>query len=173
MMKFTKTMLLTAMVLPLTLGSASSFAAEMHHDKHQHQQHHHEGKWAKHSSERSIFKQLNLTDKQKEQIKQIRQQARQEMLAPKPYKAKKKSYYDLIKPLLMADKFDAEQAGVLAKEMAEQQAQKQVKMLDLQHKVLHVLTQEQREKYFQLKEDRMVQWQLKQHERMQKQAEKK
>lgn len=172
-MKRVKKVVLAAMVLPLTLGAASVFAAEHHQGE---QSHHHHGKFVHHMSERGIFKNLNLTDNQKEQLKKIRTEQRQMFKDKKAsgiLAAKKTSYYELVKPLLTADKFDTEQATRLAKQMAEQQALQHVKRLSYQHKVLHVLTPEQKEAYFKQKEQQMQKFHMKKDGRMLKHAESK
>lgn len=172
-MKMAKKMILAAVVLPLTLGTASAWAFDGKGGEG-----HHGGEFGKCASDRGIFKELNLTDAQKDQLKTMREQGRQEMRAKfagnnEARQAEMQAYHAQVQQLLLADNFDQAQANTLAKQMVEKQTERRVQMMARQHKMLSVLTPEQKTQYAELKQERMQECQAKMHERMQKRAEQK
>ena len=55
----------------------------------------------------------------------------------------------------MADKFDPAKATELAQEMSDKHVKRQVDMLSKQHKMLSILTPEQKTKFIELQKERM------------------
>ncbi|SEG49785.1 protein CpxP [Vibrio hangzhouensis] len=156
-MKFSKKLVIAATVLPLALGSASALAygggKGGHHGKGG------EGMCGGFDGKR-IFRDLDLTDAQKEQMKQLRQQSRDDMrgqfagdFATK--KAEMQARHQKMQSLVLADSFNADAANALAAEMVQQQTERRVKILEKQHEMLNILTPEQKEKFKQLQQERM------------------
>ena len=156
-MKTAKKLVLAAVVLPLTLGTASAFAFG--------------GK--DHKGHRGIMRQLDLTDAQKDQLKEMREANKAEMKAKfadgkEARMAERQAHHEKVQALLLADNFDAAAANDLAKEMVEKQTERRVKMMEKKHQMLSVLTPEQKTKFVELQKER----QQKCGEKMQKRMEK-
>ncbi|MCW8333919.1 CpxP family protein [Vibrio sp. SCSIO 43135] len=151
-MKTAKKLVLAAVVLPLTLGTASAFAfGGKDHGK---------GMGGKCGGfDRGVMRQLDLTDAQKEQLKEMREAGKAEMKAKfeqggEERQAAMKAHHEKVQALVLADTFDQAAANDLAKEMAEKQAERRVKMLEKQHQMLSILTPEQKEKFVELSQER-------------------
>ncbi|KZN13647.1 CpxP family protein [Marinomonas sp. TW1] len=155
-MKFTKQLIIASLVLPLTLGATSSFA---HGDR--------DGKGPRGPQQecrmggfdRGIMKELALTDSQKEQLKKLRKDSREAMKAefdkaPKPDMQAREAHMNQLKDLMMADNFNPAKATELVKEMSEKRIERQVHKLSQQHKMLSVLTADQKAKFFELQQER-------------------
>ncbi|EKM12339.1 CpxP family protein [Vibrio harveyi] len=165
-MKTAKKLVLAAVVLPLTLGTASAFAFGGKDHKG------HRGECGM-GMDRGIMRQLDLTDAQKDQLKEMREANKAEMKAKfadgkEARMAERQAHHDKVQALLLADNFDAAAANDLAKEMVEKQTERRVKMMEKKHQMLSVLTPEQKTKFVELQKER----QQKCGEKMQKRMEK-
>ncbi|NVD05462.1 CpxP family protein [Vibrio sp. JPW-9-11-11] len=153
-MKLAKKVVLAAAVLPLALGTASAYAFG--------------GKDHKRGGpgecgggfERGMMRQLDLTDAQQQQLKQMRSEGKQAMQAEfkqsfQTRQAQREAHQAQIQQLMLADNFDQAAANELAKEMVEQQTEHKVKMLEKQHQMMSVLTPEQKAKFTELQQERM------------------
>ncbi|MGD1467912.1 CpxP family protein [Vibrio harveyi] len=165
-MKTAKKLVLAAVVLPLTLGTASAFAFGGKDHKG------HRGECGM-GMDRSIMRQLDLTDAQKDQLKEMREANKAEMKAKfadgkEARMAERQAHHEKLQALLLADNFDAAAANDLAKEMVEKQTERRVKMMEKKHQMLSVLTPEQKTKFVELQKER----QQKCGEKMQKRMEK-
>ncbi|NRB68262.1 MAG: CpxP family protein [Vibrio sp.] len=148
-MKTAKKLLLAAMILPLTLGTASAFAAKDHK----------KGSYGEFGFDRGIMRQLDLTDAQKEQIKALRETSKTQMKAEfkqnfEAHHAEMQANKEKLQALVLADTFDQVAANELAKQMVEQQTERKVKRLEKQHQMLSILTPEQKTKYVELQKER-------------------
>ncbi|WP_322803266.1 CpxP family protein [Vibrio alfacsensis] len=166
-MKSAKKLVLAAVVLPLTLGAASAFAfGGKDHHKGPH------GECGK-GMDRGIMRQLDLTDAQKDQLKEMREANKAEMKAKfadgkEARMAERQAHHDKVQALLLADNFDEAAANDLAKEMVEKQTDRRVKMLEKKHQMLSVLTPEQKAKFVELQKERQQKCGEKMQKRMQK-----
>ncbi|MGY3685742.1 CpxP family protein [Vibrio coralliilyticus] len=150
-MKTAKKLVLAAVVLPLTLGTASAFAyGGKDHKK---------GPHGEFGFDRGIMRQLDLTDAQKDQLKEMRQANKTELKAKfkdnfESHHAEMQANKEKVQALLLADTFDEAAANELAKQMVEKQTERRVKMLEKQHQMLSILTPEQKTKYVELQKER-------------------
>ncbi len=141
-MKMTKKLVLAAVAVPLVFGSATAFAFGGKGDF--------KGKGeCRGGSDHKILRQLDLTDEQKTQLKEMRTNAKAEFKEMRSEKgqevmAERQAHQAQVNQLLLADTFDEAAANELAKEMVEKQAERRVKMLERQHQVLSILTPEQK-----------------------------
>ncbi|AXY00064.1 periplasmic repressor CpxP [Vibrio alfacsensis] len=166
-MKSAKKLVLAAVVLPLTLGAASAFAFGG--------KDHHKGPNGEcgMGMDRGIMRQLDLTDAQKNQLKDMREANKAEMKAKfadgkEARMAERQAHHDKVQALLLADNFDEAAANDLAKEMVEKQTDRRVKMLEKKHQMLSVLTPEQKAKFVELQKERQQKCGEKMQKRMQK-----
>ncbi len=166
-MKSAKKLVLAAVVLPLTLGAASAFAFGG--------KDHHKGPNGEcgMGMDRGIMRQLDLTDAQKDQLKDMREANKAEMKAKfadgkEARMAERQAHHDKVQALLLADNFDEAAANDLAKEMVEKQTDRRVKMLEKKHQMLSVLTPEQKAKFVELQKERQQKCGEKMQKRMQK-----
>ncbi len=148
-----KKLVLAAAVIPVAFASASAFAFGGKGD--------HKGGRCHGGMDRGIFKQLDLTDAQKDQLKEMREANKAEMKQNyqanfEARKAERQAYHDKVQQLVLADNFDQAAANDLAKEMVEQQTERKVKMLEKRHQMLSVLTPEQKAKFVELSKERMT-----------------
>jgi periplasmic protein CpxP/Spy len=151
-MKMAKKLILASVVLPLVLStSAFAFGGKDHKGPQDE---------CRPGLDRGMMKELNLTDTQKEQFKTLRQANKEEM--KERFNDKKEqgekarmAHFDKVNALLTADKFDPAKATELAQEMSDKQVKRQVDMLSKQHKMLSILTPEQKTKFIELQKERM------------------
>ncbi|ENJ1737525.1 CpxP family protein [Vibrio parahaemolyticus] len=153
-MKSAKKLVLAAVVLPLTLGTASAFAFGG--------KDHHKGPRDEcgMGMDRGIMRDLNLTDAQKDQLQSFRDANRAEMKGKysqnrEARMVERQAHHAKMQSLLLADTFDEAQATALAKEMVERQTEHRVKMLERKHQMLSVLTPEQKAEFVKLQNERM------------------
>ncbi len=144
-MKALKKYIIAAAALPVILGSASAFAHNgqqgpgprdgkrpmMEHCQSQ-------------GGEGFVMRQLNLSQEQRDQIRSIHQQERDQM------RADMQSLRAEQDKLLLSKNFDHKQAMALAKKMSDERIEHRAQMLETKHKVLNVLTPEQKEKWAEL-----------------------
>ncbi|EGQ7844928.1 CpxP family protein [Vibrio alginolyticus] len=166
-MKSAKKLVLAAVVLPLTLGAASAFAYGG--------KNHHKGPRDEcgMGMDRGVMRQLDLTDAQKDQLKEMREANKVEMKAKfadgkEARMAERQAHHAKVQSLLLADNFDEAQATELAKEMVERQTERRVQMLERKHQMLSVLTPEQKAKFVELQNERMQECGDRMHKRMEK-----
>ena len=156
MMKMTKKLVLAAVVLPLTLGTASAFAfGGKDHKKGGHGE-------CGGGFDRGMMSQLDLTDAQQDQFKQMRSEGKQAMKAEfkqnfQQRHAQKQAHQAQVHQLLLADNFDQAAANELAKQMVEQQTERKVKRLEKQYQMMSILTPEQKNKLVELQQQRSEQ----------------
>lgn len=147
MKSFMKKSLVVLISAPLALGSMSALAAphggQQHGGKHEQQ--------CGMGMERGIWNKLDLTDAQKDQLKELRQQDRQAMKEGfKAHKGEMKANHEKMQQLVMADDFDQAAVTSLAQDMANQRVEGQVKMAKSRHDMFSVLTAEQKEQFTKL-----------------------
>lgn len=166
-MKSTKKLLLAAVVLPLTLGTASVFAYGG--------KDHHKGPRDEcgPGMERGIMRQLDLTDAQRDQLQSLRDTNRAERKGKnsayrETRRAERQAFHAKMQSLLLADNFDEAQATALAKEMVEKQTEHRVRMLEKRHQMLSVLTPEQKAEFVKLQNERRQECGEKMQKRMEK-----
>ncbi len=171
-MKFSKKWVIAATVLPLALGSASALAygggKGGHHGKGG------EGMCGGFDGKR-MFRELDLTDAQKEQMKQLRESNKAQMKQKfdgdfTAKKAEMQAHQQQMQDLVLADTFDADAANALATQMVEKQAERRVKMLEKQHEMMSILTPEQKAKFKELSQERMEKCWSKMEKRAEKRA---
>ena len=151
-MKMAKKLILASVVLPLVLStSAFAFGGKDHKGPQEE---------CRPGLDRGMMKELNLTDSQKEQFKTLRQANKEEMKErfndnKEQGEKARMAHFDKVNSLLMADKFDPAKATELAQEMSDKHVKRQVDMLSKQHKMLSILTPEQKTKFIELQKERM------------------
>ncbi len=166
-MKRVNKLMLAAVVLPLTLGSAGALA--------------YGGKGPNKGPrdecgpgmDRGIMRQLDLTDAQKEQLTALRNAKRDEMRNKNSAdraarQAERQAYQAKVQELVLADNFDEAQATELAKEMVEKQTERRVEMLQKRHQMLNILTPEQKTEFAKLQGERMQECRVRMQRRMSK-----
>ena len=138
MMTFKKTLAL-AIALPLALGSASALAygGGKHHNGHG-------GKGCGMDDSR-MFRQLDLTDAQKTELKELRQANKENMRGKMGERhAEMRAQHQKMQQLVLSEDFNEAEVRALAEEMSEQQVERRVAMLKQRHEMMQVLTAEQK-----------------------------
>lgn len=158
MTTFKKTLLM-AIALPLALGSASVLAFGGDHNGGGHHGGYHGGKGGCGMQDgRKAFRELDLTDTQKQQMKEMRQANREAMKGNFAEKhADMQANHQKMQSLLLAADFDESAVRELAQQMSEQQVERRVAMMKQRHEMLNILTPEQKTKLQQLQADRAEQ----------------
>ncbi|MGR5389927.1 CpxP family protein [Vibrio crassostreae] len=167
-MKMTKKLVLAAAALPLIFGTASAYAYGGG-DKGDHKGMH--GKCS--GFDKKVMRQLDLTDAQKAELKEMREANRAEMKEKhsgnKADKmAKMKAHQEKVQALVLADNFDEAAANDLASQMVEKQTERRVAMLKKQHQMMSVLTPEQKTQLKEIQQERMTKCADKMEKRMNK-----
>ncbi|MCJ2378115.1 CpxP family protein [Vibrio sp. ZSDZ34] len=166
-MKLAKKVVIAALVLPLTVATASAYAFGGGKG-------HHKGDFDRCGGlDKKVFRQLDLTSEQQVQLKQMRESSREEMKAQfqsnfESKRAEMQASHQKMQALVLADTFDAQAANELAQEMVAQQAERRVGMLEQRHKMLSILTPEQKVKLQELQAERMDNCLTKMQSRMSK-----
>ena len=145
-------MKVSKLIFALGLLTASSLSGVAVAHEHKGERYEH-GRHMQHAPMKRMLAGLELTDSQREQIKQLMQQHRTEHKMTRPDKADRQQLRDL----LAADTFDETAARLLLEKQEQQAVDKRLAAMKLQHQVLQVLTDEQRQ---QLNEKRQK-WQQK------------
>lgn len=157
-MKFSKRIAATVIALPLMMGSMSAMAfGGKHHDGEG--MHGGKGMMGKH-----LLRGVDLTDEQKAELKNLREQKRESMKANKgEFRTQMMAERQQMQELMLADNFDEAAVRALAEKMVDQQVERRIAMVKSQHEMMSILTPEQK---VQVKEnmDKMA-------ERMQKRME--
>lgn len=151
-MNLSKKLITATLVLPMFLGSIA------YADGHQGDKERHAKKGHGACGEAALMHQLSLSDAQKSEIKALRSANREQM---KDYfeqngeamMAARKAQHTQMQKLVMADKFDQGTANKLAEEMSAKHASMMVKKLEHEHKLVSVLTPEQKAQYAKLKQE--------------------
>lgn len=155
MTTFKKTLVM-AIALPLALGSASAlaFGGGNHNGGH----HGGKGYCGGGQEGHKVFRELDLTDTQQQQMKALRQANREAMKGNygENHAAMQVSHQQM-QALLLAEDFDETAVRGLAQQMSEQQVERRMAMLAKRHEMLNILTPEQKTKYQQLKAERAEQ----------------
>lgn len=169
-MKLAKKMVIAAAVLPIAFGSASAFAFGG-------------GKGGDHKGgndfakkcggmDKRVMRQLDLTDAQKEQFKELRKQGREEGKGKSSEKfANMQAHQQKVQDLVLADTFDEQAAQTLANEMVTKQAERRVKMLEQKQKAMSILTAEQKTKLKELQAERMQECQERFEQRQERKSD--
>ena len=151
-MKMSKKLILASVVLPLVISSnAFAFGGKDHRGSHEECR-------PGPGFDRGMMKELDLTYAQKDQFKTLRQASKDEMKQRFEDNAEQRDEMrderaNKINALLMADKFDPAKATAIAQEFSNQQVERQVDMLSKQHKMLSILTPEQKAKFVELQKE--------------------
>ena len=150
-MKMAKRLIIASIVLPLVLSTSAFAFGGKDHKGPQNE--------CRPGLDRSM-KELNLTDNQKEQFKTLRQANEAERQAkhkgePKQREAMREARANKLNTLLLADKFDPAKATEIAQGMSKKRVERQVQMLSKQHKMLSILTPEQKTKFIELQKERL------------------
>lgn len=157
MTRFKKTMVM-AIVLPMVLGSASVLAYGGGGGKHNGGYHGGKGMCGNGPEGRQIFRELDLTAEQQQQMKEQRQANRQAMQDyASAHRAVMRANHLQMQELLLAKDFDEAAVRELASKMSEQQVEHRVAMLKKRHEMLNILTPEQKKQYQALQAERAEQ----------------
>lgn len=138
-MKMAKKLILASLVLPLAI-SAGSALAYGNTDR---------------GMDRGMMKNLNLTDEQKTQLKELRQTNQDTMKRGERSSAEHQEHRNKLNELLLADTFDTAKAKALTEQMSGKHAERQVEKLSRQHQMLSILTPEQKSQFIEQKNTRM------------------
>lgn len=165
-MNTTKKLVLAA-VIPLAFATASAYAFGGKSDNGRGH-----GKCSG-GFDRGIMRQLDLTEEQKDQMKELREanKASKKVNAQENFGAKleaKQAHQKQVQALVLADTFDQAAATELASQMVEKQTERRVKSLEKQQQMLNILTDEQKTKFVELQEEKMQKCSDKMQERIQK-----
>lgn len=101
---------------------------------------HHKGKPGMHH-EMMMFKDLNLTDAQKQQIRDIMKSQREQM--KRPPLEERRAMHDII----ASDSFDKAKAEAQIDKMAEQHKARMLAHMETQNKIYNILTPEQKKQF--------------------------
>ncbi|WP_042858602.1 ATP-independent periplasmic protein-refolding chaperone Spy [Dickeya sp. NCPPB 3274] len=134
---------LTAIVIAsaLALGSAGFAYAQDNTppDQGARMMKHHDGERG--MEQNMMFKGLNLTDEQRQKMRDIMENAKQDR--ERPSAAERTEWHSLI----AADSFDQAKAEAVANKMAETSKAHMLKRLEIQNKMYNVLTPEQKKQF--------------------------
>jgi protein CpxP len=138
--------ILAAVVLPFTLGSMNVFAG--------YQNHHGGGQWGNQCSEcqrydqRGMFRTLNLTPEQQNQLTALRQKHWEQR------QTRMQNYHQEMTPILLAKSFDEKAAQTLAGKMENVRIDRRVEMMRQRHEMLNILTPEQQKQWRKMFQER-------------------
>lgn len=156
-MKMTKKIVIAAAALPMIFATASAYAFG---GKGGPDMDGHRGKGG--DKFMKLVRQLDLTEEQKDQFRDMREAKRDEMQANREAnrdarQAEMKAQFSAVQDLVLADDFDQAKAEELAAVMVEKQTERRVQMLAQKHEMLSILTDEQKEELKVLQAERMEQ----------------
>lgn len=132
-----KMIAVTAMAMAIPMSTYAGHHEEGGKKQHSEIRHHH-----KHGG-MGMLKQLDLTEAQQAQVKQIMDKQRTEMKAAM---SDRRAHREEMKSIVEQDRFDAAKAERLIAQQQEQERATKLSMLRTQHEIYKVLTPEQREK---------------------------
>ncbi|NKI72964.1 ATP-independent periplasmic protein-refolding chaperone [Dickeya sp. CFBP 2040] len=102
---------------------------------------HHDGERGEHGMEQNMFRGLNLTDEQRQKIRDIMENAKKDR--ERPSADDRAEWHRLI----AADSFDKAKAEAVANKMAEASKARMLNHLEIQNKMYNVLTPEQKKQF--------------------------
>ncbi|HBV76247.1 MAG TPA: stress adaptor protein CpxP [Vibrio sp.] len=144
-----KKSVLVLLAAPLAFGSASALAAS--HGEHQKMPGKH-GQKCGMGMERGIWKKLDLTETQKNQLKELRQKDREAMTAKsQSHKQTMKANHEQMQNLVMADNFDEGAVRALSQKIANESVDMKVSFAKDRNEMFNVLTSEQKAEFKKLK----------------------
>lgn len=152
-MVLTRKMKKAASVSALLLMTSLALPAAAHHGDASHERHQssmHKGSMAKHAMKR-MKKHLDLTDEQIVSIKSIKAESK---VAIEPLREQAKSFYDSAKQLKDNKMFDEGAFTSLYAQYQDTFAQLALQKAKTKHAIYQVLTEEQQEKWEEMKEKR-------------------
>jgi len=154
-MNMAKKMILAAVVLPIALGSAASFAAGG--GKGYGQGRGFDGDCGRGGMMNpAVFAQLNVTSEQKAQMAELRLQQRDAMQAQRAGKrTEMRALRMKERELVMSANFDEAAAQKLAKQMVERRTEQRVAMMKQRNAMMNVLTADQKAKLTTIQQERM------------------
>jgi len=142
-MRTTKKWIIVAAALPMVFATASAFAF----GKDGQGMRCHGGQFG--GIDRGLLRQLDLTEEQKDQFRDMRDAIQDEMQAKREanrdaFQIEMKAHQLAIQDLVLADTFDQSKAEELAKAMVQKQTVRRVEMLAQRHEMLSILTDVQK-----------------------------
>lgn len=151
-MNMMKKMILGAVVLPLSLASASAFAAGGgHHEGGMKGGEGMHGGKCMMKANKKAFKDLDLTDAQQDKLDEMRDARKAEHKARKGEKrqptAEMKADHQAMQNLILADNFDEAAVRDLAEKMSQKQIDRRVEMIKKRHEMMNILTPEQKTEF--------------------------
>ncbi len=164
-----KTALLVAMTLPLTFSATSALAKGGSGFMGDGPQFNKRGNCGM-AGERGIWRELNLTTEQQQQMQQLRQTNRDNMQQQmQADRSQRQAEQQQMNTLVMADNFDEASVRNLVEQMNAKQADKRVAMAKARHDMFSVLTAEQKQQFQTLQAEKhqqcMDKWQARQDRR--------
>lgn len=172
-MNMTKKMVIAAAVLPMMFATASAYAfggkGGQGMGGHGMGGEGFGGKCG--GMDRGMMRDLNLTEEQKDQFRDFREAKRDEMKArfsenKTERQAEMQAYQTQVHELVLAKDFDEQKAQQLAQSMVEKQTERKVKMLQVRHEMLSILTDEQKTQLSELQQEKMQECSAKMEKRM-------
>lgn len=115
---------------------------------------------------------LDLTDEQKQQVKDIQSAKKQQLQTLKAEQGDRHANRDELNALIHAEEFDESAFMLLQQKKAEQQAQVSLISAKSKHQMLQLLTVEQKQKLAELKQQQMEKRQLKKEKMKQRKQQK-
>jgi len=147
-MKSFKKCLIAAAIVPVILGSATVFARGGDHKDGMRMMDRCDSKGPE-----SIMRQLNLTPKQRDEIRNIRRADHDRMnVDMSSFRHDMQQFRGEESDLLLSKTFSEEQATAFVKKMVEKQIQHRVHMLETRHEMISILTPEQKAKWSELRQ---------------------
>ena len=151
-MNMMKKMVLGAVVLPLSLASASVFAAGgSHHEGGMKGGEGMHGGKCMMKANKKAFKNLDLTDAQEDKFDEMRDARKAEMKAKKGQHrqptAEMKADHQAMQDLMLADNFDEQAVRSLAEKMSQRQIDRRVEMMKKRHEMMNILTPDQKAEF--------------------------
>ncbi len=139
-----KKLILGMVILPLSLASTSALAA-----------HHEDDKKCMMKVEKKAFKELNLSDSQKEKLAELRKSYKEKNKARKEQrqqlkvdiKTARKAEKQEMQNLILANNFDEQAVRNLIEKMLQPKIDSRVEMARQRHQMMNVLTAEQKTKF--------------------------
>ncbi|MDV7105478.1 CpxP family protein [Vibrio sp. TH_r3] len=165
-MKLSKKIIIAAAALPMVFATTSAIAKGGHDMDGKKQ-----GSFEK--FDKGLIRQLDLTEEQKDQLRDLRQANRDENKTDRDANraarmAEMQAQRSAVQDLVLADDFDQAKAEQLAKAMVEKQAERRVQQLEKQHEMLSVLTADQKEQLKELQAERMQKMSERMNDKMNK-----
>ncbi|EFP7895863.1 ATP-independent periplasmic protein-refolding chaperone [Shigella boydii] len=130
---------LTALFVASTLALGAANLAHAAAPADAKQMMHHKGKFGPHQD--MMFKDLNLTDAQKQQIREIMKGQRDQM--KRPPLEERRAMHDII----VSDTFDKAKAEAQIAKMEEQRKANMLAHMETQNKIYNILTPEQKKQF--------------------------